>query len=698
MSAWPTYSSAHSRAVEKKKASKSTAYQAKPYYGIVIGAECLQPASIIPQTYKRDDRTGEPLLSKFGNGYWNIDMVNGVDGDDAAPTPDRYICRQWRTPKEVLDTMAGQERSFIGAVKKWLHSNEVSVWFHSGNDDLCSQFGGNHLHVLYKSTQAPNGAYIDPHNTAQYKAIKRSCAAPKKLFRGKRRRREDSDDEGCMDESEDENKPPRFYFKYEGIKCLSKFIQYCHKAPRMFLGASAKDLLQLRKKAIRDMPVDDFQFLSSDIFEADDGLGDSDDEPELKRPRRRGQGDIDSDEEADADHRSQSDEQPKSRKRARVDSLDPEIDERLDDKRRRTVDKNDDEGSTESGNIPSRRDSGFVEGDSNSRTTVTEEFDIKSTGIKYDTKSVRLQALILRIMHFLFAYDKESISHHVGKLDQRKPEHKRLYNCWNRLLAEGANQYCLKAREQLKPLFQHESFLTICERFAKSQRWKDEQYLSVNDSIDLFSDWCAHNGLDWSFFISSTLNVMDKRSVKRNAILLTGPSNGGKSVIFSVPLQTLIPIKCLLSSAGNASQFLWQDVPGTRCVFMEEADITPEHQNTAKKILGGEECAVDVKQQHASTVHRTCVIMTCNSDPFHMVPKQADRVALKNRVFYFRTKTWNDLQHIEEQVNPAMWYKIAKACANANRAVTPEEILNPEDIKEIPMPDEDSIDLQYEIQ
>lgn len=691
VSAWGAYSTAHSRKVSQKKGSRSTAYQAKEYYGVVIGAECLQPAALIPQTPKRDDR-GEPLKSKYNSGYWLIDMDPGEKGDDERPTPDRYICKGWKTSRDVLDNMDSREKTFIGAVKKWLHANQVAVWFHSGKTDLCSQFGGHHIHVLYKSTKAPNGACIDPHNTTQYKNIKRACTNAKG---GKRKRnyREDTDNEDDSDDDMGE----RFYFKYEGIKSVEKFIQYCNQPPRLFLGASTKELLQLRRGVVKTTPHDGIEFINTDIWESELAIDDTDDEHEPKRSRRIGRGDLDSDGDDSDDNRKLSNTGPTDTKRQRMENVDAQSDSRMANARREPAFDDDCEEAVEDRNIPPGRGAGHLEGMPDNREPTIIGFDIKQTGMKYDTKSVRIQRMLIRIMHHLYAYDRESISYQIGRLDQRKQGNRALYKCWNRLLAEGVDGYCMKARDQLKPIFQHESFFYICERFAMSKRWKDPQYLSVNASLDLLEDWCHFNSIDWFRFISCVLNVMDRRSIKRNALMVVGPSNGGKSVVVSVPLQTLIPLKCLLSSAGNSGQFLWQDVPGTRCVFMEEADIAPEHMNTAKKILGGEECAVDVKQRHASTVFRVPVIMTCNSDPFYMIPKQVDRVALHNRVFAFSSKTWKALADIDEQANPGMWYKITKACSMPwEGSIAEEEILSCAAIKQIPMPDEIDLELECE--
>lgn len=695
MSSWPAYSTAHSRLIERKKQSKNTAYQAKEYYGVVIGGECLQPASLIPQTYKKD-ANGEYVKSKFNNGFWPIDMACDINGTNDEPTPDRFLCRQFRTPRDVLDRMDPRERQFIGAVKKWLHANTVMVWFHAGDTDLCSQFGGNHLHVLYQSTKASNGAYIDPHNTTHYKAIKDAIKQRKAPPKRKRRTaREDTDDE-LTNDSGDERDNQRFYFKYEGLRSVEKFILYCSQAPRIYMGASGKKLLRLRREVLKKSSPDDVPSLNTDIYEPDDHFNDSDDELDSRRPRRGCGGDISSDDDDDEILGKSSMQRTEGNKRMRMDEMDSGRGSQMEDYGREPTESTDNSESVTSRDKHSRRDTDSVEPESDRRNAIVTDFDIKQTGIKYLTKSVRIQTLIIKIMHFLYAYDKEAISFQIGRLDHSKRENQRLYQCWNRLLAEGINPYCLKARDQLKPIFQHEPFIDICTRFVKSHRWKDPQYLSIDASIDLLVDWCEHNEIDWGLLISCILNVMDKKSVKKNTILIMGPSNGGKSVVISVPIQTLIPVKCMLSSAGNSSQFLWQDAPGTRCIFMEEAEVTPEHQNTAKKILGGEECAVDVKQQHASTVFRVPVIMTCNSDPFNLIPKHCDREALKNRVFPFSTRTWPELAFVEEQVNPGMWYKITKACNTQFKPITEEEVPGPEEIKRINLPDSDDFDVSYE--
>lgn len=705
MSGWARYTSTYSRSIDKKKGSKSTTYQAKEYYGVVIGGECLQPDALRPQTAKRDE-DGEYVKSNYGNGLWLIDMDNAEDGDYRNPTPDRFICKNWRTPREVLDSMDPKERAFIGAVKKWLLANEVSVVHHSGNTDMCSQFGGQHLHVLVKSPKALSGSFIDPHNTSQYKAVKRACSSTKKPYRKtpwqqtKSRREESSDEDGFHDDYGDinRNNTPRFYFKYEGLRSVEKFIQYCHQAPRLFLGASSKDLLRLRRKCINKIPVDGVQFLNTDIFEPDVGGDDSDREFKPRGPKRYCRGDLDSDDEDDRDDREGNSDGPTDAKRPRVEELDPDKSEKLDPKHRESDSGEDIEERNEDEDTRSTRGAGTHPHALDDRNAVLTDFDIKQTGIKYLTKSVRCQNMILKIMDYLCAYDKESITYEVGKLDMTKAQNKRLFQCWRRILAEGAKGYVMKARDQLKPILYHETFYTIAEKFAMSERWKDPQYTTVDDSIDILADWCEFNSIDWAQLISATINVMDKKSVKKNTIMILGPSNGGKSVVYSVPLQTLVPLKCMLSSAGNASQFLWDSLPGNRACFMEEASITQEHQNTAKKVLGGEECSVNVKHEKDVVLKRTPVIMTCNDDPFYMVQKQCDRIALRNRVYAFSTKEWPEFKLVEEQVNPGMWYKILKASNATGSAITEEEIPSPEEIKAIPMPRPVDFQLTYEEQ
>ena len=247
------------------------------WYTVIIGASFINPIYFEPQTIKKDNK-GKPVPSKFGgqNAYQTTPL-NPSGGSH--PNVDQKLVNNWKTASADLQMLSGGERQLVNAIKKWINSTESSVWYHDGNSDLCSLFGGPHLHVVVKSVARMDGSYPVLQYGGDYKNI---CKFTEQL------RQHD----GIGD----------CYCKSQRVRLLPNLVKYLGTSPRIFLGTRSVEVGTLRRQMAVDKdkddgPINDIGCDDDDVDDsgADDGPQqiDSDDFGPVCQPIKRQRDDSD---------------------------------------------------------------------------------------------------------------------------------------------------------------------------------------------------------------------------------------------------------------------------------------------------------------------------------------------------------------------------------------------------------------------
>ena len=571
------------------------------WYTIVIGGQFINPIYFQPQGIKKDDR-GEPVPSKWQNSNPYQTIALNPEGG-LKPTVNQSLVHNWKSTSSDLQSLASNERSAVNAIKKWINNTESAVWYHNANADMCSQFGGPHLHVVIHSAKRGDGSYPVLQYNPDYKKIGQSLAK-------------------CWDNSGSDH----CYIKSQRVKYLANLVKYLGTPPRVFLGTRSIELGKLRR-ALSCRPDE------GDGQESMDGLFD----------------DIQDDGDTQNENKPCSDDfgEPSNRSSRR---------------------ENEDDFGGDLAEICSKYAPVVKKQRTDNYASTSFESDARSIA-NMQTKEDRFIRVIEQIMQHLQAYDFESLVFEIGKLNPSNEQNRNIKAVWQKLVTKTSTQnQIMRVRDKLKSETQLSPLKKLAETFLCSERALSDEYLTIDQSLNLFSDWCDHNGIDFDEICCDVRNIMDRTLNKVNTLLIIGPSNAGKTIMFKNTLMPLCPFNAQVGSVGNSGQFLWQMCPGTRAIFIEEARMAPEHIELAKAIFGGEECMVDVKMKPQSRLSRTPVIISSNCYPWLQAPSSTDKQALMNRMKIHHCSTMSDLAKVDKPLHPGMWWNICEALDEALEA------------------------------
>lgn len=154
----------------------------------------------------------------------------------------------------------------------------------------------------------------------------------------------------------------------------------------------------------------------------------------------------------------------------------------------------------------------------------------------------------------------------------------------------------------------------------------------VAASRAFFTEWFKQQDIAIDNFFASVFLIADKRLHKKNAMLLRGCSNSGKSLLFRLLFQGY-PI-ALIGRSGETSSFYLQPLLRKTAALFEEARITPATIDDFKLVFGGEDLDINVKgAPHEKLTRRPC-FLTCNHSLTTMCSGN-DVAALQNRIITF---------------------------------------------------------------
>lgn len=182
------------------------------------------------------------------------------------------------------------------------------------------------------------------------------------------------------------------------------------------------------------------------------------------------------------------------------------------------------------------------------------------------------------------------------------------------------------------------------------------QYGSLQDSIQWIDDLLKfqfHNDEgNIQQFLTTVVDVFDKRIPKMNTVCIKSAPSAGKNFFFDM----LFAI-CLnygqLGQANKHNVFAFQEAPNKRLLLWNEPNYESCLTDTIKMMLGGDPYTVRVKHNMDTHVRRTPVIVLSNvTVPFMGHP------AFKDRVSYFNWNPAPFLKNIDCKPNPMCFFEI----------------------------------------
>lgn len=212
------------------------------------------------------------------------------------------------------------------------------------------------------------------------------------------------------------------------------------------------------------------------------------------------------------------------------------------------------------------------------------------------------------------------------------------------------------ARQRVESLIMMKPFATLINDYC-TQVYEIydgvENRMTPEESYEKMIAWLKYQNLDPIAFVDNVCDIMDKVRQKVNTICLIGDSNSGKSTMVSQPLRILSRHVGLIGNKGANSDFVYQECVNKRAIIIDECVMNPVNLEELKKLTGGEEMKVNVKQEEYATIVRTPVIMTGNKEPWCLDSTQED--PFRNRMVYYEVTKCEELEHVG-LISPKMWW------------------------------------------
>lgn len=184
---------------------------------------------------------------------------------------------------------------------------------------------------------------------------------------------------------------------------------------------------------------------------------------------------------------------------------------------------------------------------------------------------------------------------------------------------------------------------------------KNPVYLTVDESVDWFGKIMNHNHIDVSEFVNNAFKVMNKILPKKNALMILGRPNGGKTLVAESIANSIVYSETLSTFNGNSS-FEFQPMMNRRCCLFNEPKICDKTVEIMKCILEGCTVSIDVKFKTGQTLSRTPVILATNENlVFYTTAKTVNMEAFKARTFDYDFKPFDDLKNCNGKLHPRMW-------------------------------------------
>lgn len=164
--------------------------------------------------------------------------------------------------------------------------------------------------------------------------------------------------------------------------------------------------------------------------------------------------------------------------------------------------------------------------------------------------------------------------------------------------------------------------LALCSFMRNDLSDMDRSHLNALNTnylvagMELLDCIFRRNKIDKMKFTQHVEEVMECHDDKMNTLYLVGASDAGKTTLSKIIGTSFL--RAAIGQAGNASQFIFQDIIDKTLIMIEEACFIPATVDDFKNVMGGEvNFSVNVKNKKNQIMkRRTPVITTSNRRPW----------------------------------------------------------------------------------
>lgn len=554
-----------------------------------------------PKGYKLDE-DGNRVESSFkrsnkGAVYWEEELR--VCGPDSIE--DRAVVK-WTTPQSILANLTTADKKALNEIKSWVIKTNSAIWWHDGNADLCSKFGGPHLHIIKESVSVGNGQFQRLNTGAPYQKL-------------------------C-----DSVKAAGGYIRSQGVKEITALILYLNTPPRVFMGSMCPYIGGIRASFKRKgINWEEGMVDTEDSWFEDTGDA-SDQSTAISGPSGCRRSDFECTEEIDA------------------------MVARLQE-RKRNAGCSTGESPRECTDIPQQQSVKRYRFDNDPR----ESGSMDSIPTPKETPKTKHVTTLEHIMKKYNCYDKEALNTLTNTLGET---HKVTLFIKHLTRTGVLQNYVGAANDNLKTAYQPIKMMEFAKNAKESDWFPSEKYYSIDRSLTWFIDWVK--GQNWSItkFVDDVLSVYDKHKPKLNTMCIVGKSNTGKSAFFNDVLQKLQPFYATYTCAANEDRFAFAEFSGKRVAFAHEGTFGTQQMEMAKMICGGQEVDVEVKCQKKVRVYRIPFFITSNQLPWVLATNDADKLAFRNRCILYNSATVPDVPQLTKELHPGLWYYLLQGLEN----------------------------------
>ena len=153
-------------------------------------------------------------------------------------------------------------------------------------------------------------------------------------------------------------------------------------------------------------------------------------------------------------------------------------------------------------------------------------------------------------------------------------------------------------------------------------------------------------------FLTSLVDVIDKRLPKCNSLCVKSPPTAGKNFFFDMIFAIILNYG-QLGQANKHNVFAFQEAPNKRLLLWNEPNYCASLTDTIKMMLGGDPYTVRVKHMQDTHVKRTPVIILTNNNVNFM-----SDIAFRERIVKFEWKYAPMLKNIEMKPYPLSFFDL----------------------------------------
>lgn len=197
------------------------------------------------------------------------------------------------------------------------------------------------------------------------------------------------------------------------------------------------------------------------------------------------------------------------------------------------------------------------------------------------------------------------------------------------------------SQENVYPIFMHgQTYHSREESFEIINNLLKFQF---NDEEDLITE-----------FLTTLVDVIDRRLPKLNTIVIYSPQSGGKNFFFEMIFGFMLSYG-QLGTANKHNQFAFQDAANQRIILWDEPNYESGITDYLKKVLGASPYSVRAKGLPDIAVKRTPVVVLTNTTVNFMVD-----VDFSERLKIYYWKTAHMLADIMHKPYPLVFFDILK--------------------------------------